>query len=153
MRVPKTLALVAATGSILTALNCHPCVPPDTTRRAPERDVLCQTFPETDCPPLEPRCSSDDADCGPVPLQQFTGCYRPNAERIPVTPQPNSRHQRAFPENAVCSHDGECIVVQCGSVCQNYRFPDSPFKLCEDTLRSSSLLCGCVRGRCVVFEQ
>ncbi len=139
-------------GSFLV-IGCAPCVPP-TEAPLEHYDEWCELeLPGMGtCPARQPRCSASD-DCGPAPMNQFVGCYRPEKVRRPVIPQPNPRGHRLPKEANECSHDGECVVTACGQGCRNYRFGDPPNSLCEEVLRESKLLCGCVDSVCSVFEQ
>jgi len=132
---------------------CSPCLPIGGGTWRSAHNEMCETLDQRpDCRPT-PRCSAQDPQCGPAPLNTFEGCYRPGGRRFPLSPQPNPSGALVPPEAIRCDHDGECVVASCGTACRSYGFADLPGTLCAKPTRTSALLCGCVHGTCQGFHQ
>jgi hypothetical protein len=109
-----------------------------------------------------PRCLTTDARCGPDVPSAFGACYRPGADRIPVT---ESEDWYILPNrnDAPCTFDGECRLAECDELCTRYDHQPRPMVECRRVLRQAlgdtapharpDVLCGCVRNQCRFFTQ
>jgi hypothetical protein len=97
--------------------------------------------------PTPERCSRADPECGPQPGEP--GClgekghrFESHRRRKPV------RTPSRFPENR-CTHDGDCWIDGCGSLCRSRRERPTVAICVNVTLEA---FCGCVEGSCEWFR-
>jgi hypothetical protein len=97
-----------------------------------------------------PRCSSNDPECGPEPVERSEAvCYRPLATRERLPP---GQGRRGASANR-CSHDGECLIAGCGNACVGYRLAEIETNCIGYDWLDEDALCGCVEGGCSFFRQ
>jgi hypothetical protein len=88
--------------------------------------------------PLAPRCARG-AHCGPLPLDPAR------------TDPPPAARDVLSPSTDACTHDGECVLTGCGSICAGWREGERVGSCVGDTSYAEAW-CGCVEGHCATFH-
>ncbi|HAA54781.1 MAG TPA: hypothetical protein DCE42_08480 [Myxococcales bacterium] len=94
---------------------------------------------------LKPRCYFNDPKCLPVPYTKAGALsYRPKGRRFPI--------RGKFKGRGRCQHDGDCVKGGCGNHCVSYKTPGFA-AICPYYTALSHAYCGCVKNRCMWFNQ